>query len=329
MPQAERTELDVGPTIDDVRAAAERLAGVVVRTPLTRSQPLSRAAGVEAWIKDEGRQRSGSFKLRGAYNAVASLSADERARGLVTASAGNHGLGVAIAARLLGASARIHVPSSSPEVKRSRIAAEGAELRLVEGGYDDAHAAAEADAEETGRFFVHGFSDPRVVAGAGTVGLEIVEDLPGVRTVVVPVGGGGLIGGVGTAVRALAPGVAIVGVQTEETSAMHASLAAGRVVSPPMGETLCEGLSGDVDERGLALAMRVVDRIVIVSEDAVRRAMAWLHREHGTTVEGSGAVGVAAVLEGALGKVEGPMAVVLSGSNVDPARLAQILGEAG
>jgi len=312
-------------TIESVRAAAKRLDGVVLRTPLFPSPGLAAAAGTEVWIKDEGRQRSGSFKVRGAYNAVASLTAEERERGLVTASAGNHGLGVAIAARLLGADARIYVPASAPQVKRDRIAAKGAELRLVDGTYDDAHLAAEEDSRTTGRFFVHAFSDPRVVAGAGTVGLEIVENLPAIRTLVVPVGGGGLVGGVGSAARALAPDCVVVGVQTEETSAMHASLAAGRVVTPPMGDTLCEGLSGDVDERSLALASRVVDRIVLVSEAAVGRAIAWLHREHGIAVEGSGAVGVAALLEGAAGVVEGPVAVVVSGANLDAARLEQIL----
>jgi threonine dehydratase len=167
------------------------------------------------------------------------------------------------------------------------------------------------------------------VCGAGTVGLEIAEDLPDVRTLVVPVGGGGLIGGVGTAARALAPDCAVVGVQTEETSAMHASLAAGRLVTPEMGETLCEGLSGDVDERSLALARRVVDRIVLVPEASVRRAIAWLHREHGIAVEGSGAVGVAALLDGALGEVAGPVVVVVSGSNVDAERLERIVAEEG
>jgi threonine dehydratase len=315
------------PTLSDVRRAAARLEGVAVRTPLVPSAGLSAVAGFPVYLKDEGRQRSGSFKLRGAYNALASLSDSERARGLVTASAGNHGMGVAIASHLLGLQARIYVPASAPKVKRDRIAAEGADLRLVDGTYDDAHAAAERDAEQTGRFFVHSFSDPRVVAGAGTVGLEIVEDLPDVQTLVVPVGGGGLIGGVGTAARALALESVVIGVQSDETSAMHASLAAGRVMLPPMGETVCEGLSGEIDERSLAQARKVVDRMVLVSEAAVQRAMRWLHREHGIAVEGSGAVGVAAVLEGALGQIDGPAVVVVSGSNVDAERLERILAD--
>lgn len=317
------------PSLRQVLAAAQRLKGIARRTPLERSPWLSERAGTEVWLKLETQQRTGSFKLRGAYNAIASLSDEERARGLVTASAGNHGQGVALAASLVGARALVFVPSTAPEAKKRRIARWGAELREIEGGYDEAHHAAEAHARRTGATFVHAFSDPAVVAGQGTVGLEIVEDLPGVRTIVVPIGGGGIVGGIGVVARAMGTGIRVVGVQTEETSAMHASLAAGRLVSPPYGETLCEGLSGDVDERSLALAAEVVDEVVLVTEDAVRRAMRRLFEEEGIVAEGSAAVGVAAVLEGAVERMGGPAAVVLTGGNVDGARLARILGERG
>jgi threonine dehydratase len=315
------------PGMADVLAAARRLRGVARRTPLERSAWLSEAAGSDVFLKLETQQRTGSFKLRGAYNAVASLSSHERARGLVTASAGNHGQGVALAASLLGARALVFVPADAPDAKKRRIARFGAELREVEGGYDAAHHAAETHARRTGATFVHAFSDPAVVAGQGTVGLEILEELPGVRTIVVPVGGGGLVGGVGIAARALGSGIRVVGAQTEETRAMHASLQAGRPVSPPYGPTLCEGLSGDVDDRSLALGRRVIDRMAVVSEAAVRRAMRGLFEEEGIVAEGSAAVGVAALLEGAVDA--GPAAVVLTGSNVDAARLASILGEDG
>jgi threonine dehydratase len=316
------------PSPADVLAAAARLRGVARRTPLERSPWLSAEAGTDVHLKLETQQRTGSFKLRGAYNAIASLSAVKRERGLVTASAGNHGAGVALAASLLGVRATVFVPRDAPEGKKRRIARFGAELREMEGGYDGAHHAAETHARRTGASFVHPFSDPAVVAGQGTVGLEIFEDLPGVRTVVVPIGGGGLVGGIGIVARALGRGnVRIVGAQTEETRAMHASLEAGRLVSPPYGATLCEGLSGDVDERSLALAREVVDEIVVVSEDSVRRTMRRLYEEEGIVAEGSAAVAVAAVLEGAVER--GPAAVVLTGGNVDAARLAAILGEAG
>jgi threonine dehydratase len=315
------------PTVADVFAAARRLRGIVRRTPLERSPWLSAAAGTDAWLKLETQQRTGSFKLRGAFNAIASLSPEARARGLVTASAGNHGQGVALAASLLGATALVFVPADAPEAKKRRIARWGAELRETDGGYDAAHHAAEAHARRTGATFVHAFSDPAVVAGQGTVGLEILEDLPEVRTIVVPIGGGGLVGGIGIVARALGAGIRVVGAQTDETRAMDASLRAGRLVSPPYGPTLCEGLSGDVDERSLALASRVVDEVVVVSEADVRRAMRHLYEEEGIVAEGSAAVAVAALLRGAA--VEGPVAVVLTGSNVDGARLADVLGGAG
>lgn len=310
------------PGVRDVLSAARRLRGVARRTPLERSPWLSRAAGADVRLKLETQQRTGSFKLRGAYNAIASLSAEERARGLVTASAGNHGQGVALAASLLGATAVVFVPRSTPDAKKRRIARWGAELRETEGSYDEAHHAAEAHVGRSGGTFVHAFSDPAVVAGQGTVGLEILEEWPEVRTLVVPIGGGGLLGGVGIAARALGDGIRVVGVQTEETRAMHASLEAGRLVSPPYGPTVCEGLTGDVDARSLALAARVVDEVRVVPEASVRRAMRLLYEEEGIVAEGSAAVAVAAVLEGGIG---GSAAVVLSGSNVDGARLASIL----
>jgi threonine dehydratase len=317
------------PTLHDVRAAALRLAGVARRTPLERSPALSEAAGTDVYLKLEGMQRTGSFKVRGAYNRVATLPPEVRARGLVTASAGNHGQGVALAAGLLGARAVVFVPAGAPENKRRRIARHGAELRLVDGDYDAAHRAAEAFAAEAGAAFVHAYSDPQTVAGQGTVALEVFEELPGVRTLVAPVGGGGLVNGTGVVARALGPGVRVVGAQTDTTGAMHASLAAGALVCPPQGDTWCEGLSGETDERSLQLARAVVDAVVLVSERAVRRAMRWLFVEEGVVAEGSAAVGVAALLEGALARPAGPVVVIVSGSNVDAARLARVLESDG
>lgn len=316
------------PSLDDVRAAARRIAPLVWRTPLERSAWLSAALGREVWLKLETHQRTGSFKVRGACNALLQLSAEARARGVVTASAGNHGLGVALASSLAGPiSAVVFVPAGAPEVKKRRIARYGAELHEVRGGYDDAHHAALEHAARTGGHFINAFSDPAVVAGQGTVGVEIVEELPGARTLLVPVGGGGISGGIGIVARAAGSGIRVVGVQTEATSAMHASLAAGRVVSPPYGPTWCEGLEGDVDEPGLALAREVLDGVVLVTEASVRRAMRQLYEEEGIVAEGSAAVGVAALLEGAVDADRDPVVVVLTGSNVDPDRLAAVLTE--
>jgi threonine dehydratase len=297
-------------------------------TPLRRSAGLAAKCGCDVYLKLENRQVTGSFKVRGALNALTLRRAEAREMGVVTASAGNHGAGVAHAARLLRIPATIFVPANAPAAKRERILSSGADLRLVEGGYDAAHQAAEAFAEGGGGIYLHAFSDPAVVAGQGTVGLEILERVPLPGTLLVPVGGGGLVGGVGIVARALAPGARVVGVQTPATSAMHDSLARDHVVAAPDIGTLCDGLEGDTDARSLALAKRVVDEMILVDEEAVARAVAWLSREEGETVEPSGAVAVAALLEGiAVGR--GPVVAVVSGGNVDAELLAELMGSCG
>lgn len=313
------------PTAQDVLTAARRVREVVRVTPLEPSAALSEAAETEVWVKLENLQRTGSFKLRGACNAVLALSAAERAHGLVTASAGNHGLGVAYAARLSGTQAAVFVPADAARAKRERIARLGAVLREVPGSYEEAHAEALRYAEQNGARYVHAFSDPAVVAGQGTVGLEILQALPEVRTLLVPVGGGGLIGGIGIIARALSPTTRVVGVQSEATAAMYASLRAGRVESPPMPATLCDGLSGEIDERSLALAQQVVDEVVLVTERAVRQSIGTLYAEEGMVVEGSAAVVAAALWERVLPRLAGPVAAVVTGANIDAPVLAEIL----
>lgn len=314
-----------GPAIREVLEAAARLRGRVYATPLLASPALSAAAGREVLLKLECRQRTGSFKVRGALNALAAMPAEARARGVVTASAGNHGLGVALAARVHGARATVFVPAGAPAAKRERIARLGAELRVVDGDYDAAHALAERHAEAAGAHYVHAFSDPSVVAGQGTVALEILEELPSAATLLVPVGGGGLIGGMGVVARALRPGLRLLGAQSVATASMHASLEAGRPVSRGAGPSICDGLAGDVDERSLALARRVVDGIVLVEEREVRAAIRRLYEDDGVVAEGSGAAGVAALLSRPA--PPGPVVVVVTGGNIDGRRLAEILTE--
>jgi threonine dehydratase len=308
--------------VEAIRAAARRLQGRVRRTPLEVAPALSMSVGVEVLLKLENQQRTGSFKVRGALNAIASLAPGER--GVVTASAGNHGLGVALAASLLGAHATVFLPADAAETKRKRIGWLGAEVRQVAGGYDDAHAAAEEHASASGAAYVHAFSDPAVVAGQATVGLEILEERPHVRTLLVPVGGGGLVGGVGVVARKLAPRAWVVGVQSTETAAMYHSLAAGRLISAPLTPTLCDGLAGDIDEPSLLLAREVVDEVVLVNEDAIRRAMRFLFVEEGVVAEPSAAVVAALLLEGGT-LLQGPVAAVISGGNVDADVLARVL----
>jgi threonine dehydratase len=307
-----------------VREASARIAGVARRTPLERSIALSAVAGCDIYLKLECWQRTRSFKMRGAYNAIASLSRQELGQGLVTASAGNHGQAVALAAREVGAQATIFVPETGSAMKRARIRAFGAELRPVPGIYDDAQVAAHDYAERTGALYVHAFTDARVVAGQGTVGLEILEELPNVREVVVPVGGGGLIAGIGTALKHERPGTKIIGVQSDRTPAMHAAFVAGQVVDVPIGETIADGLAGCTAEITYGWARDVVDDMLLVEEARLPAAIRTLYARDGLVAEGSAAVPVAA-LEAGLLELRGPAVLVISGGNIDAGLLAGIL----
>jgi threonine dehydratase len=313
------------PAAPDVLAAARRLRGVIQRTPCSYSAPLSTRAGAEAHIKWESQQSTGSFKLRGAFNALLTMPIEERRRGVVVASAGNHGLGIAYAARTLGMRARVYVPASAPLIKREGIAAMGAEVDATLPDYDAAHEAALACAARDEMTFVSPCSGRSLLAGQGTVGLEILEDLPSVRTLVVPVGGGGLAGGIAVLVRAVAPHVRIVGVQSELTNAMAASLTSGRRTAVPVVPTLADGLAGQVDDEGLLIGRFALDEIVEVSERQIAESMAWLSRMHGARVEGSGAVSVAAMLT--RGSWDAPAVAIVSGGNVDQRVWNEIVGD--
>ena len=316
-------------SIESVREAADRMRCIVERTPLRHSPALSRATGTECWLKLECEQHTGSFKLRGAFNALALIPAARRARGVVASSAGNHGLGVARAAREFGIPATIFVPSTAPAIKRDGIARLGAAVDSSSPDYDSAMVAALERAASTGALFVNPCAGDDLLAGQGTVALEIHEELPGVAAVVVPVGGGGLVGGMASYLRVAAPDVRVLGAQSERTDAMARSLAAGRIVDIGHDPTLADGLAGAIDAEGLAIGRAALADIAVVSEDAIAAAIAWLAREEGLTVEGSGAVGVAALLAGALGSVGGPLAVVVSGGNIDPVRHAGIVAAHG
>lgn len=310
-----------------VYAARARLGGQVRRTPLQRSGWLSERAGVDVWLKLECWQRTHSFKLRGALNAVALLDARQRARGLVTASAGNHGLAVARAARLRGDGAVVFVPANAPETKKGRIRREGAELREVDGIYDDAAAAARAHATETGAHYLHPFQDPAVRAGQATVGLEILEALPEVREVVVPVGGGGLAAGVGAVVRHMVPEARVHGVQSTATTAMHDAFEAGAVVPTRDAPTLCDGLAGETEPEAYRAVRAALHELHLVEEARIAPAIRDLFREEGIVAEGAGVVGVAALLDRVL-PLAGPTAIIVSGGNIDARHLGPILSEA-
>ena len=314
---------DLRPT--DVLAAARRIDGVVRRTPLVHSVPLSEIAGGDVYLKLENEQITGSFKLRGATNAIASLPADVRARGVVASSAGNHGLGIAYAARHFGIPATVFVPRSAPEVKRDGIAALGATLDATQPNYDAAEEAAIAFVAERGLAFIKPDFGATLLAGQGTVALEILSELPDLASLVVNIGGGGLLGGCASLVRPLVPNARIIGAQSELTAAMALSLAAGRVVSIDDVPTLADGLAGQITENGLEIGRHALDEMVTVDEGDIGDAIGWLWHQHGARVEGAGAAGTAAVLHRAIASLPTPAAIIVSGGNIDAERFEQLV----
>jgi threonine dehydratase len=311
----------------DVYAAARRIAGAVRRTPLRRSAALSDLVGGDVYLKLENEQITGSFKLRGAFNALAVMDPAERARGVVASSAGNHGLGVAKAAQHFGIPATIFVPSRAPDVKKRGIAALGATVDDSEPDYDAAMVTAKIFGAEHGARYINPCLGDPLLAGQGTVGLEIITDLPSTATLILPVGGGGLLGGVASLVRRVAPEILIVGAQSEHTAAMALSLGAARVVEIPSVPTLADGLAGQIDDEALDIGRHGLDDIAVLTEEEIAEAIGWLTRMENAVVEGSGAVGVGALLHGKVRNLRTPAVVVVSGGNIDPAVHARVMRE--
>ncbi len=312
-------------SLDDVLAARQRLTGVVDVTPVELSRAVSESCGARTLLKCEHLQRTGSFKMRGAYNRIAQLDEAERRRGVVCASAGNHAQGVALSAQLLGVKATVFMPSGAPLPKVEATCAYGAEVVLTGGGFDDAYAASQQWAAEHDAVFVHPFDHPDIIAGQGTLGLELLEQVPDMGTVVVPIGGGGLIAGVASAVKARKPDVRVVGVEAAAAAAFPASLAAGHPCTLESAATIADGIAVKTPgELTLAHVREHVDDVVTVSEEAIARAVLLLVERAKQVVEPSGAAGLAAVLEGATHVVE-PVVVLLCGGNVDPLLLIRII----
>jgi threonine dehydratase len=314
---------DLRPT--DVLAAADRIRPLIKRTPLIKSKGLSAIVGGDVYLKLENEQTTGSFKLRGALNVLATLPADARTRGVVASSAGNHGLGVAYAAKHFSVPATIFVPSNAPKVKRDGIVALGATIDTSQPDYDAAMDAAKAFAAERGATFINPCLGEVLLAGQGTVALEILGDMPDLATLVVNVGGGGLLGGCASLVRAVAPEVRIVGAQSENTAAMSRSLAAGHLVEIESVPTLADGLAGQIDDEAFDIGRHGLDEMVVLSEAELGRAIAWLWEEEHQRVEGAGACGVGVVLLRRV-RLRTPAAIVVSGGNIDAAKFKQVLG---
>ncbi|HSL32478.1 MAG TPA: threonine/serine dehydratase [Candidatus Limnocylindrales bacterium] len=320
---------DVLVGIGRIREAAATLRGVAVRTPLVGFGP----AADRRFLKAESLQPIGAFKIRGAYVAVASLTPEERARGVITYSSGNHAQGVARAARLLGAPAVIVMPSDAPRIKRDRVVADGAEIVEVGTASDERREVAERIAAERGLAVIPPFDDDRVIAGQGTVGLEIAEELPDVAAVLVPVGGGGLASGVAAAVRAVVPGARVIGVESVLAADARDSLAAGRIVAWPAADvsrTIADGTrTQSLGPRTFAHMSRLLDSIVTVTEAEIAAAVRLAAEESRLVVEPSGALSVAALAfhSGELGldRLERPVVAVVSGGNVDPDQYRELL----
>ncbi|MDT0398418.1 MULTISPECIES: threonine ammonia-lyase [Streptomyces] len=312
-------------TLDDVRGAQKMLSGVARTTVMEGSRYLSRLAATPVHLKCENLQRTGSFKLRGAYVRIAGLLPEERAAGVVAASAGNHAQGVALASSLLGVASTVFMPRGAPLPKISATREYGAEVRLQGQVVDETLAAAMEYAHETGAVFIHPFDHPDIIAGQGTVGLEILEQCPEVRTIVVGVGGGGLAAGIAVAVKALRPDVRIVGVQAEGAAAYPPSLAAGRPVSVGDPVTMADGIKvgrpGDVP---FGIVDELVDEVCTVSEGELSAALLLCLERAKLVVEPAGASPVAALLSRP-GAFEGPVVAVLSGGNVDPVLMERVL----
>jgi threonine dehydratase len=296
------------PTLADLQAARERLAGHVSLTPIMTSETLERETGRRALLKAENLQRTGSFKIRGAVNCMATLTPEQRAAGVIAASAGNHGQAVAWAARELGMHATIFMPEDAPMAKVEPTLTYGGEAVLEGAGFDEALALALERVEETGAAFVHAFEDEHVIAGQGTIGLELAEQVEELGTVLIPVGGGGLASGIAIALRALRPDVRLVGVEVRRTGY---TIADGIAVKKP-GELTMEILG------------RLLDDLVTVDDNEISDAITLLLERSKLLVEGAGAVGVAALLSGKAGG-SGPVCSVVSGGNIDPTMLMSVL----
>jgi threonine dehydratase len=314
-------------SLADVRAARERIGDAATHTPTQYSNTFSRFTEAEIFLKCEQFQRTGAFKIRGATNRVATLPEADREAGVVTASAGNHAQGVALAATRAGVDATIVMPENAPIAKVKATEGYGGRVVLDGRNYEEAQARAHAIEREEGRFYLHAFDDEDVMAGQGTIGLEIVEDCPDVDTVVVPIGGGGLISGIATAVKGLDPDVRVVGVQAEGASTVADALNKGHPVSIDSAETIADGIAvSEVGERTFEVIAERVDEVVTVSDREIAMAITNLLERSKLLAEGAGAAALAATLEGKFDVAPGEVVVpLLCGGNIDPNVLTTVL----
>lgn len=312
--------------LDLINEAASRLKGVVTRTPIIHSSTLSNLFGFEVWLKLENLQKTGSFKVRGAFNKISSLTDSEKAKGVVAASSGNHAQGVAWASSLLGVRSLVIMPSIAPIVKFVATKGYGAEVMFHGENFYEAYRFAINYAKERGLAFIPPYEDDLVIAGQGTIGLEIMEDLPDADTVVVPVGGGGLISGIASAIKETRPSMTVIGTEASASNSCVESIKMGRPTEAKERPTIADGIAvKKVGDRTFAAIMRYVDRVVEAGEDSIAGAILQLLERKKLMVEGAGAVGVAAAMEGKLPSSTRKAVFVLSGGNIDVTTLDRVI----
>jgi threonine dehydratase len=316
-------------TLKNIQQAQETIASYIKPTPLTRSKFLSELCSDNVFLKLENEQVTRSFKIRGVINKLLNLSSEEKARGVATASAGNHGQAVAYCSQKLGFSAKIVVPINTPKIKVEGIKQYDANLLLFGETYTEAEKKAKENATQEGRLYISPYNDELIVAGHGTVGLEILKELPNVDVVIVPVGGGGLISGISIAVKSQKPSIQVIGVQSEALPIMYESLKAGKIVPPHRHEpyTIAEGLSGGIEKGSITftIAQQYVDEVLLVREESIRQAIYLLWKNENQVAEGSGVAGVAAPLENSDSFTRQTVAIVVTGGNIDDSLFKNIL----
>lgn len=313
--------------LETIYQAHERIKGVVVETPFGYAPRLSEQCGSEVYLKKENLQVTGAFKIRGAYNKIATLSDEERSRGVIAASAGNHAQGVAMAAQIFGTKALIVMPESTPLTKINGVRYYGAEVILAGSNYDEAYAYASTYGAEQGFVFVHPFADDAVMAGQGTIAIEMIESMDDLDAIVIPVGGGGLISGMASAIKSIAPNIRVIGVSAVGAPAMRESFDAKKPIDSTTVRTIADGIAvRDTSSITLAHILETVDRIVSVDDEEIANAILFLLERQKLVVEGAGAVGVAALLHDKLPEFRGKkIGVVLSGGNMDVTLLSIII----
>ena len=302
----------------DILKAKKNLKGVLYRTPLTYSEKLSEITGADVYTKWENLQKTRSFKSRGAYNKIYSLTPEERSRGVITASTGNHGLAVAFVAKMMGIKATVIVPENTPKIKVERCRALEADVKLKGSNYDESVVYCKEMVLRSGATYVSAFDDYEVIAGQGTIGCEILEEMPETDTVIVPVGGGGLISGIALWMKTVVPSVRVIGAQSTAAYTMYECFKAKKIVDVPVPPTIAEGLSGGISQMTLDLVLKYVDDIVLAREEELKIAILWVLKNEGQIVEGSGVVGTAAILQGKIRLKKGEKVVVVcSGGNIE------------